>query len=450
MNKFEFFRKALKAGEFRRKEWVISAFSLVLEDPEAWHLGIYPYRIVQQQNGHYFVDPENNMELTKIEGTKAGEPPFTMRERLDITPDDIPNCKKALSTTCGNLLVNWIVCVFPFGKKVPYQEGKITAKGMEAIILKRLVDDPPESEGLGEALNAIGEIKGDESSPIYVSEYLQFCDAMFFLPGFSQLCVPSATPKTMTASPEIPKLKAKLLEENKDNLHDAATIAKIDAVLVDHDKNVWMKDDPGADFYAVSGKAYNVVRRKAFGMMGAEASGLGDTLEVDLIENSLSQGWDVSKFPAMNNSLRMGSFNRGANTMLGGESVKWLLRTSANMAVVGENCGTKLGLEEKITGENYKNLAGRSIQTAQGPVKVTDETVKDYIGKTVVVRSPMFCDFEKTDYCAHCVGEKLAANPTGISVAIADYGNAFLYIYMSAAHGKALLLAKMDYQKSIT
>lgn len=448
MNKYEFFKRALAAGEYKRKEWIISAFSLIREGAEDWKLAIYPYRIVPQTNGYYFVDPENDLGLTKIEGGKVGEPLFTMRERIDITPADIPNCTKALNTTCGNLLVNWILCVFPFGKKISYLEGKISAKSMEQIILKRLQDDPPLLEDLN---NPNLEPKGSPNDPIYVAEYLKFCDASFFLPGLSQLCVPSATERTMTSSPEIPKLKAKLLKENEGHLHDAATIAKIDAQLVDHDKNVWMKGDPGADFYAVSAnKSYNIVRRKSFLMMGAEASGLSDSLDVDLIENSLSEGWDISKFPAMNDSLRMGSFNRGANTMLGGESVKWLLRTSANMTVAAEDCGSVLGLPEHIEVGEESKLVGRSVVTPKGPVRVTDENAKDFAGKDVVVRSPMFCKLPKTDYCAHCVGEKLGANPTGVSVAIADYGNTFLYIYMSAAHGKALLLAKMDYRKSIT
>lgn len=440
MNKHEFLKKALQAEEYRRKAWVLSAFALVMEETDEYLTDPYAYRIVRQPNGVFFVDPEAEFSLTKIDNAKLDEPLFTMREKISLAVGDIPNLSKPIESTVGNLLVNWMICVYPFGKKIPYQEGKIKARGMEALILEKLTDNPPEDTP---------KEKLEDPNTIYVFEYLKFCDAMFWLPGILQLCAPSATPKTMTSDPRIPEIKAKLLEENKDRLHDPAVIAKIDAQLVDIDKNQWMKDDPGADFYAVSGKAYNMVRRKAFSMMGAE-SGLEDKVEMDLIQNSLEEGWDISKFPSMNNNLRAGSFNRGALTMLGGESTKWLLRASANMRVVMDDCGTKFGIPEIITEENHKKMVGFSLITPNGLVKVTKENSQSFIDKSVVVRSPMTCKLEKTDFCATCVGERLANNPTGLSAAVADYGSTFLYIFMSAVHGKALLLAKMDYRKSIT
>jgi hypothetical protein len=61
----------------------------------------------------------------------------------------------------------------------------------------------------------------------------------------------------------------------------------------------------------------------------------------------------------------------------------------------------------------------------------------------------MFCRLEKTDYCKACVGQRLAENPTGLSAAISEYGSAFLSIYMAAAHGKALVTAKLDFKTAI-
>lgn len=443
MKKLDFFLRAVKAGELRRTAWMISAFALAREELEAWRKDPYPYRIVQQPTGYAFVDPERENQLTQIEDAVPGEPLFTMADSVALVADDIENVTTAVKTRLGNVIVNWLCLCWPFGAKIPFITGKISPKQLEGIILPLLEDTPLDDQGMAV------DMSGRVSKYIYVDEYLKFCDACFYLTGFTQLCVPSATEKTMTRDPRVPELKARLLEENKDRLHDPTVIAKIMAELVAVDRE-WLKGDPGADFYAVSqNKSYNVVRAKAFGMHGAE-TGFGEGVDVTLIKNSLSEGWDISAFPAMNDSLRAGSFNRGAMTAVGGESVKWLLRASANMTVAGEDCGSQLGMGFDVDGANHKALIGFWVVQGKASVEVTEENSMQFANKHVMIRSPMYCRYEKTDYCEHCVGRTLSTNKTALSAAVADYGNKFLYMFMSAVHGKALLLAHMDYRKSIT
>lgn len=444
MKKLELFLKAMEAGEFRRTAWVVSGFALIKEDENEWRKDPYAFRIVQTNTGHFYVDPDKAMELSPVIDGKAGEPLYTMKDRIDLKPGDIANLKKPVNVPLGNVIVNWLCLVWPFGDKVEFLTGKITPKLLENIV-RPLLQDTPVEEIAGLSPAGVGR----DPSFLYVDEYLKFCDAAFFLPGFTQLCVPSATAKTMTSDPRIPALKAKLIEENKDRLHDPAVVAKIMAELVAVDKE-WLKDDMGADFYAVKpGKLYNIARAKMYLMHGAEV-GLEENVEVSLIQNALVEGWDISKFPEMNDSLRAGSFNRGHQTMLGGESVKWLLRASVNMSVTGEDCGSVLGMPFNAEGANYKKLIGYWVVQGKGSVEVTEENAISFADKDVLIRSPMYCKFEKTDFCAHCVGKLLATNPNGLSIAIAEYGSAFLGMFLALAHGKALLLAKMDWRKCIT
>lgn len=433
MKKEEFFLAAMKAEEFRRKAWVISAFTLINEPADAWKHDPYDWRIVQTPAGHLFV---KDGELQPIEGCVKGEPPFAIREKAAYLPQVLPIIDKPITATYGQWLANFTINFWPFGKKLGFLPGNLRPGKIENLIVPRLKDTPKEGEARNDAF-------------IYVDEYLKFCDAMFFLAGFTQVCVPGATPKSLVAPPGIKELRKKLLEENKDRLHDPAVIAKIDAELVAYDK-AYLKDDPSANFYMDSGKSWAVVRKKMFGMHGAEV-GLSERVDVKLIENSLSEGWDISAWPEMNDSLRAGSYNRGAQTMLGGESVKWLLRASSNITVTQDDCGTKLGNQFTPTEQNYTWMTGFQVIEGSGkstPV-VSDEDAHTYIGKKLMVRSPMYCKLEKTDYCKACVGVRLAENPTGLSVAISEYGSTFLGIYMSAAHGKALQLQKMDIKTAI-
>lgn len=446
MNKQTLFLKAMGAQEYRRRAWVFSAFSLIREAPDAWRKDPYPYRLVQTPTGHFYVDPDQQLALVSISDGVVGEALYRVKEEVTITHlSGVPNYQirnkdavidetVSCLTTYGNLLFNFICVIHPFGVKLNYIEGRVSPSQMEDLIVKRLKDAPIDLS-----------TKNDQD--IYVDEYLVFCDAMFYLAGFTQLCVPASTRKTMTAAPGIVELKERLLEENKDRLHDPAIIAKIDAELVAFDK-AYMKGDLGEGFL-ISGKAYNIVRKKLFGMHGAEV-GLDNGVDVDLIKNSLSQGWDLSKFPAMNNSLRAGSYGRGAETMLGGESVKWLLRASSNINVALADCGSRLGNTKYIDGDNYTWLTGFHVITAEGIVEVpSDEVAKTYVGRSVLVRSPMYCKLDKTDFCAVCVGARLAQNPTGLSIAVSEFGSSFLAISLKSSHGKALSLAKMNYKTAI-
>lgn len=437
MKKQDLFLAAMLAEEFRRKAWVVSAFSLINEAPDAWRKDPYPYRIVQTPTGHFFVRgiEGSGWVIEPIEDTVAGQPPFNVKERVSYTPDQVTQLSETTEATYGQWLANYAVNFWAFGNRLGFLKGRFGPSTMEPLIVPRLKDTPSDPAA-----------RNDKE--IYVDELLKYFAGMFFIAGFTQLCVPAATPKSMVAPPGIVELKNRLLEENKDRLHDPAVIAKIDAALVAYDRE-WLKGD-AAEGFLLGSKSFQVVRKKMFGMHGAEM-GLAESADVTLIKNSLSEGWDISAWPAMNDSLRAGSFNRGALTMLGGESVKWLLRASSNITVTQDDCGARMGIDFTATPENYTWLTGFHVIQAQGSKQVvSDEDAKSYIGRNLHVRSPMFCKLEKTDYCKVCVGARLADNPTGLSTALSQTGSAFLGIYMSAAHGKALTLAKMEIKNAIT
>lgn len=440
MLKKDFFLQAMKAEEFRRRAFVISAFTQIDEAPDAWRKKPYPFRIVQTQTGHFFVDPKNQNELIKIDDASPGQPIFNVKEKIDLKAGEVPNLFKDITSTYGNLLVNYTVLVYALQNKIHYIEGRMNPSKLENMILPHFKDRP----SLNETAVTAAPV---EASDVYPDEYLKFTDALFYLAGFTQICVPAATRKSMTVSPEIAKRKKELLEQYKDQLDNPGIIALIMQELIAMDR-AWFKGDD-AEGFLIKGKSFDVVRAKKFLMQGAEA-GFGDGVKVDLIQNSLEEGWDVTKFAAMNDTLRSGSFNRGAQTQFGGEAVKWLLRASSNMNVTLPDCGTKLGNIIHLTKQNASRYYGFSIVTEGDPVKLTKDNVEPFFEKNIIVRSPMFCKLEKTDFCQCCVGERLAANPTALSVAVSEYGSVFLALFMKAMHGKSLEVAKMDYQTAIT
>lgn len=427
MLKAEFFTMAMKVGLYRQLEWCIRAFSLVDEAENEWKKKAYVGRIVQHHTGNYFVNEQQ--ELVLLEDAPAGVPPYAFAEHLMLKPGDIPNIQEETETSYGNLLWNWIVMVYAFGPKLPYQKGQVKTGKVDELILKKFEDDPVNP----------AQAKADV---VYVSEYLRYCEALDYLRSFTQLCVWAATKKTMLPPPGIEEYKQKLLKENEGHLDELATIAKIDAALVAYDAE-WLKGDPGEKFLG-EGKSRNVVRKKKFLMHGAEVGMEDNAVKGTLISNSLYQGWDVTKFDIMNNSSRAGSFNRGAQTQLGGVSVKWLLRASANLQIAADDCGSKMGSPIFIRNDELRKLVGFTIIDEGKQKHIADmDEAGTYLGKTVMVRNPLYCRLDHTDYCKVCLGDRLSVNPTGLSVAVSEYGSEFLNIYLALMHGKQLATEKM-------
>jgi hypothetical protein len=227
-------------------------------------------------------------------------------------------------------------------------------------------------------------------------------------------------------------------------LDDAATIALMDKEIIEFDAK-WRGDDPGNNFL-IGKKSLNSRKKKVL-MYGGEKGADGNANRMVLIKNSLDEGWDINAFSAMNDTLRMGSFARGAETMLGGVEVKWMLRASSNMNVTSDDCGSKVGIPRYVTEKNMKKLVGFNLVGKDKPIPLTsEEEAGKYLGKLVMVRSPMYCNLDRTDYCKACIGKRLSDTPFALSSAVSAYGSAFLSLFMSAAHSKALEVKKLDWK----
>lgn len=432
MHKRDYFIAAMKAECYRYKQWVIEAFSIV---PQFKTEGrSYDYGLIRpssQSDELVFIDPNTGSAIS-IEGASKGKALFDFHEELVIGPGDIPNLKSNITTTYGNLFVNYLCLVYPFGDKIDYMEGRIAIGKIEKIIESRLVDDPAPGANLNDPTN------------ITVSEYIRFNEAALSLAGFTQLCVPAGSPKALMTDPKVAVRRQELLEQYKGQLNDPAIQARISDELIAMDK-AWIKGDVSEGFF-LKDKSFDVVRKKMYLLLGAE-TGFG--VHGDLITTSLDDGWDAKDLPAMNNSLREGSFNRGAQTALGGEATKFNYRIFQNTTVVSEDCGSTLGLPVKLTKDNIDGYISSSVITAKGPVEITKENQDSFIDKEIILRSPAYCLAEAPSFCAVCIGKRIASTPTAIGTYAADVGSKFMGLFMAATHGTALKTRKYLLEESI-
>lgn len=430
MDKREYFVKAVAAGAYRYKRWVIEAFSITDTTDQA--MGTHPYALFRDpEHGYGFINPQTG-EPEFLEGVRRDHAPFAFMETMTAYPNDLPNLSQGVETTYGQFFVNAYVLCHAFGNRIPYLNGEITAKKLEQELLKRYVNDPP---------------AGQERDPdkIYTDMYLEFGKACTALEGFSALCVVSATPKTMTCDPRIAVRRQELLEQYRDRLHDPVIQVRIESELKKIDRE-WMRGDPGERFYLKS-KSYDVVRKKMFLLQGA-SEGLGAT--GDYITRPLSDGWTGEDLPAMINNLRDGTYSRGAQTALGGEITKFLYRIFQNTSITEEDCGSTMGLEIVLNEQIANRFVGSSILRGQSLVEITEDNWREFIDRKVRLRYPTYCKTSGANFCATCMGKHISRSPNALSSYVAAVGSMFMQLFMSAMHGKTLQVRELDFMESLS
>lgn len=437
----DFYIDALLARAYKRKAWVISAFSVVRgvetlaaeDDPETQAA---PYAVRYKPDAtEVFVNKGDDWGWEVIEDAAPMQPLLYPCDPLTIQPGNIPNCNEVTETTYGDLLFNWIVLVEPFNDIIPYQVGPVSISAVERLVAAKLVSDEDSS--------GIPPKEGD----ITVQMYMRFGRCIGALAGFAQVFVPTMTPKALTTDPGVRAKRAELLEKHKDRLFDPVVQAEIQNELIAMDK-AWVKDDPSEGFL-LSNKTFGTARKRMFLIHGPEA-GFDEGGNAELVVNSLNEGWDTDHLVAMFNSTRAGSFYRGAQTALGGEAVKFFMRMFQNATVSEEDCGTKLGMYRRIakgTGNKYIGLyeiVGNSIR------RIDETRAKEIEGTTILTRSPSFCKTDGTDFCARCVGDALASIPFALAQEATAIASKFMDVMMASAHAKELKTAKLDFEASFT
>jgi hypothetical protein len=441
MKKLEFFMNAVNAGNLKKKSWIFRAFSLTLPHSEntiPWDIK-YSYKGEDKTRLHCtFTDGDNNLiELDDYELTaKDQSPPFTFAEKVKIKVGDLENLKEDITTAYGNILANWLWLVYPFGDRIPYIQGKFRLGDIEAIIEPILTTIPKDLEA-----------KRDPKY-IYVDEYIKFTRVKGIIDGISQLCVPSATEKTLGHHPDRDKVRAELIKKYEGRLKDPAVAALIDKRMVELDKE-WLKGDESEGFYS-GAKALEISRKKAHGLMGLEQAFNDVGEDTTYIDTALSDGWNRQHMAAIVNNSREGSFDRGFQTALGGKATKDILKILQNSVLTIDDCGAKIGIDVLLTDKDYNEYINNTLIVDGKLVRLTKENFSKFTGTRQVMRTAGYCKASAPNFCKICIGGKYENHPTGLGTAGASMTTKFMLIFMKSAHGKALKTVDYDFESELT
>lgn len=426
MNRIDYLRKALEAKNYRKQAWIITAFAITREGDAEYLQDPYPYRLVQKPTGFYYVDPNNNNELVKINDAKPDKPLFRFLERITVDKSFAPNCDKPVESTVGNILANLIILVESVGTKVPFITGRFNINKIGNDIGKRLREKPVSGE--------------PEANAIYVDELVRFYDARPFITGLSQLCTWSATEKNVLAPEGNAAFNKQLRDKYAGKTGDPTVLAAMQKEWRDFDAQQ-LKGDPTAGRF-ISGKILTA-RMKMFNQMGKDIS-FADMTSSDPILTSLEEGLplDAKYFPIALNAQRYGSYARGSLTVYGGVALKKYLQALSAIKIIPGDCGTKLGELFYVTKNNFTMLSDDDAILEKGEWKPFNSySLADLQGKLIVLRSPTHCKANPGSYCAACMGEGMSRRPDGTAMTAAESSSIILGSFMGLMHSKQLQVA---------
>ena len=148
--------------------------------------------------------------------------------------------------------------------------------------------------------------------------------------------------------------------------------------------------------------------------------------------------------------LTNASASRSLMTRNGGYEAKKL--AAAFQGIVfdkkGSDCGTRLTVPLLVTEGNKKLLTDRYIMVNNRTTLLTSSNIDEYVGKTVSLRSPMYCRNPK--YCSKCTGElyhKLGIENVGLIANV--IGTSMTTLSMKAFHNATVKLKEINYEDYI-
>jgi len=414
MTKVEFFKYSLKHSYYKQKRWLWDMLVIITDDS-------YSDEYITIKDGKMSATIDN--DKVYITDYKPNEPLFTPTDTIELDVGDLANIKNNVTTTVGRAIVN-------------------------AIMLVEVLDDPTKIEYINDRID-VSKLYRDMldsmlAGTVTIVELDKFIRSAGYLEILSKIVNISITEKSMTNPDFVKPLKKKLDKEFKDKYgpdwsKNRTYVAEYEKILSDaYDE--YVKDDPSNGVY-LSGKIKNNAAKKNYLTFGAEIGFDNISDDAVFMSESLYDGLpkDPKKVRAYFNSIIHASYSRGHETQKGGGAAKDILRATNALQVTKGDCGTKLGLRLAITKDNVGLLVNSYIISNSKPLLIEDiNKANSYIGKDVILRSPIYCKQKEMQLCEVCVGKVMAMYDNGISLGLLSISATLLKLALKKMHNTAV------------
>ncbi|QVW55627.1 hypothetical protein pEaSNUABM9_00031 [Erwinia phage pEa_SNUABM_9] len=434
MTKIEYLYAACKSGAWKRLVWRMGIFNVCVfpEDSE----GPVQYDLTFKDGmPHYWesADDDSPGEWIAISDGKKDEELFFPETVLPLPKAEYPGLEEDITTTVGRYVLNWITIYYAFGTRLPYLREK-DPMSYAKVMYERCLDneeDNPEDE--------------DAIRPSMVA---RFVNGLSELAPMAKAISPTGTLRSFTVHPDAYKLRDALLLKHKDELDNPAVIAMIEKALDELDTE-WLSGDQSIQFYA--SKKARMRRRKLMLFYGIESS-FHEGTDYTLIPTALVEvdKAGMENLVAKYNSIRDGSFSRGAETAKGGEQVRIIQMIFQNHRIVEGDCGTKITHAVLVTDANAGRYIGMNAMVDGKPKMITTDWINGQKGKIIRLRRPILCQLKHIDCCATCASQDKAKEPRAIAADISTAFSNVMGVAMAKMHGSENIVREFKPLQHIT
>lgn len=314
------------------------------------------------------------------------EPKFDVRAELRLEAGEYTN-KEAVDTTVGIFLFNKIMVEGMIEELIPngFYNEVINKSGFN-----KLIDIV--SNGL-----MLGKIKVNPTLIKWLKQY------EFYGMKACTIFSPSYSYGLLKQNIQVQKEKTKLLKD-QDN-KTVAEMTDIEDALVSSSRKI-LKDDPGMTLFDSGARGSFDNDYKNMNLMIGPVPKPGNPGEFDMATGNYIEGMNKEDIVAYGNIAVNAIYPKAIGTQDSGYLTKqyYAAYQSIQCDDDGTDCKTTMGLKVKLTPDNVENYYFQNIQTNKGFEILTSENKDKYIGKEVIIRSPMFCKSDKI--CSVCAGRR--------------------------------------------
>ena len=347
----------------------------------------------------------NRTSLTNIfsnkcskQDPKTGEisvtaPKYKITDYFDLPAKVLPNQPTEVKdTTLGIFLFNSYVLCQAFGEKIQY------------------VNETLNEKWCGKIQNELAKLIIEKQ--LTTEQYAKFTSYSVWLGYQNEIVMPGMSVDLIVPPKEVTDLKKTLMKEHPELVEkkvvDIPTVSayhdKIEKPLLDKAEEVRDNNYAGRIYEMKKPSFGNNYKNRSItnGAMFDPVSG-----KYKINTNSFNEGIDEWNFDVLANKCMVASYNRGVNTQIGGTYAKYvgIMMQTVRAGPKGSDCGSKNYVKLQVTDDN-KDIIVSSYGLIDGKdTLITDAIAKKLVGKTISLRSPLFC--KNPHYlCNKCIGNR--------------------------------------------
>ena len=281
--------------------------------------------------------------------------------------------------------------------------NKYVLEGSGVIGATKIINDTIDKKGLGKVDGLIGTLYlENEIDRKQFNRYIDRRDNLAY--WINGMIAHTLSPKFAKPLKEVEKKKKELYKKYEKELSSGNidVMTQVTDELVAYAKEV-LKDDPGMDLYTSGDLNFSANYKNNSIARGAVVNSI--TGEYDFIGSSFMNGIEQKDIPAHANSILSAQYPASIALRSAGYMGKKLLAMLQMMSIDydTDDCGTKQLLPINITKQNANYMLYTYIKEGDGLIMLDRSNINSYIGKTVMMRTPMTCLNDRI--CHKCAGE---------------------------------------------